>query len=105
ISTLPTNAAPTAIARLLEMGIEPFLVASAIDCVVAQRLARTLCSSCKRRTMIPAQVMRDNGFPAQFDLEAYEPAGCGRCAGSGYKGRVGLYEVMAVPDEIRSLIL
>jgi type IV pilus assembly protein PilB len=105
LSTLHTNDAPTAITRLIEMGIEPFLVASAIDCVVAQRLARTLCLHCKRRTIIPADVLRDHGFAAQFDLEAYEPVGCTRCGSMGYRGRVGLYEVMVVNDEIRALVL
>ena len=105
LSTLHTNDAPTAITRLLEMGIEPFLVASSLDCVVAQRLARTLCTSCKRRVVLPADQLRDNGFPSQFDLEAYEPVGCGRCGGTGYKGRTGLYEVMPFTDEIRELVL
>src|SRR6476646_9253833 len=73
LSTLHTNDAPTAIARLIEMGMEPFLVASAIDCIVAQRLARTLCTTCKRRTLIGAEVLKDSGFNAAFDLEAYEP--------------------------------
>jgi type IV pilus assembly protein PilB len=105
LSTLHTNDAPTAITRLVEMGIEPFLVASAIDCVVAQRLARTLCTTCKRRTLIPANVLKDAGFNAGFDLEAYEPAGCGRCANTGFKGRIGLYEVMVLTEEIRKLVL
>jgi len=106
LSTLHTNDAPTAITRLIEMGIEPFLVASAIDCVVAQRLARTLCSTCKKRTIVPVDLLRANGFSnVSFDIEAYEPVGCGRCGGMGYKGRVGLYEVMAVSEEIRSLVL
>ncbi len=105
LSTLHTNDAPTAMTRLTEMGIEPFLVASAVDCVVAQRLARTLCPMCKRRVIISAEVLRDHGFNAQLDIEAYEPAGCGRCGGMGYKGRVGVYEVMHVDDEIRSMIL
>jgi type IV pilus assembly protein PilB len=105
LSTLHTNDAPTAITRLIEMGIEPFLVASAIDCVVAQRLARTLCATCKKRTIVPADVLRENGYHVQFDLEAYEPIGCGRCGGMGYKGRVGLYEVMSLSEEIRALIL
>jgi type IV pilus assembly protein PilB len=105
LSTLHTNDAPTAITRLIEMGIEPFLVASAIDCVVAQRLARTLCTNCKRRTIIPAEVLRDHGFAAQFDIEAYEPVGCVRCAGIGYRGRIGLFEVMLVSEEIRTLTL
>jgi len=105
LSTLHTNDAPSAITRLVEMGIEPFLVASAIDCVVAQRLARTLCAHCKQRTMIPAEVLRDHGFPAEFPIEAYEPAGCVRCGGMGYRGRIGLYEVMVMSEEIRSLTL
>jgi len=105
LSTLHTNDAPSSITRLIEMGIEPFLVASALDCVVAQRLARTLCSHCKQRTIIPSDVLRDHGFAAQFDIEAYEPAGCVRCGGMGYRGRVGLFEVMLMNDEIRSLTL
>jgi type IV pilus assembly protein PilB len=105
LSTLHTNDAPTAITRLVEMGIEPFLVASAIDCVVAQRLARTLCQNCKKRTIIPAEILRDHGFRATVDIEAYEPVGCARCGMSGYKGRLGLYEVMTVSDEIRNLTI
>ena len=105
LSTLHTNDAPSAITRLIEMGIEPFLVASALDAVVAQRLARTLCSHCKRRTIVPASVLEDHGFHAQFELEAYEPVGCVRCGGMGYRGRTGLYEVMKMSDEIRSLTL
>jgi type IV pilus assembly protein PilB len=105
LSTLHTNDAPTAITRLLEMGIEPFLVASAIDCVVAQRLARTLCPTCKKRILVSADQLRASGFHSQFDLEAYEPSGCGRCGNSGYKGRIGLFEVMTISDDIRKLIL
>jgi type IV pilus assembly protein PilB len=105
LSTLHTNDAPAAVTRLIEMGIEPFLVASAIDAVVAQRLARTLCSHCKRRTIITADVLRDHGFHAHYDIEAYEPVGCVRCGGMGYRGRVGLYEVMLMSDEIRTLSL
>jgi type IV pilus assembly protein PilB len=105
LSTLHTNDAPTALTRLIEMGIEPFLVASAIDCIVAQRLARTLCHHCKARTILSAAVLRDHGFQTGYDLEAYEPVGCGRCGGSGYKGRIGLYEVMPVTEEIRTLAI
>jgi type IV pilus assembly protein PilB len=105
LSTLHTNDAPTAITRLTEMGIEPFLVASAIDVVVAQRLARTLCAHCKKRTIVAADVLRDHGFNAQFDIEAYEPVGCNRCAGMGYKGRIGLYEVMVMSEELRAMTL
>jgi type IV pilus assembly protein PilB len=105
LSTLHTNDAPTAITRLIEMGIEPFLVASALDCVVAQRLARILCPHCKQRTIIPAQVVRDHGYNAQFDIEAYEPVGCVRCGKMGYRGRIGLFEVMTMSDTIRKLTL
>jgi type IV pilus assembly protein PilB len=105
LSTLHTNDAPSAVTRLIEMGIEPFLVASAIECVVAQRLARTLCAHCKQRTIISAAILRDHGFHAQFDIEAYEPVGCTRCGGMGYRGRTGLYEVMSMSEEIRSLTL
>jgi type IV pilus assembly protein PilB len=105
LSTLHTNDAPSAITRLIEMGIEPFLVASALDCVVAQRLARMLCPHCKRRTIIPAKVLQENGYRARMELEAYEPVGCRRCGGSGYKGRVGLYEVMKMSPEVQALAL
>jgi type IV pilus assembly protein PilB len=105
LSTLHTNDAASAITRLVEMGIEPFLVASAIDCVVAQRLARTLCQHCKERQIITSDVLRANGIRSQFDMEAYAAKGCPRCNQSGYKGRIGLYEVMTVTDEIRKLAL
>jgi len=103
LSTLHTNDAPTAITRLTEMGIEPFLVGTSIDAVVAQRLARRLCDECKRRVMLPAEVLRANGFNVGLDLECYEPVGCARCGGTGYKGRIGLYEVMTVSETIRQM--
>jgi len=103
LSTLHTNDAPGAVSRLIEMGIEPFLVGSAVDCVVAQRLARLLCEECKKRTTLTSDVMRANGFNVGLDLEAYEPVGCARCSGSGYKGRIGLYEVMWVSETIRAM--
>ena len=105
LSTLHTNDAPAAITRLIEMGIEPFLIASALDVVVAQRLARKLCAHCKKRTIITADVLRDHGFVAQYDIEAYEPVGCTRCGAMGYRGRIGLYEVMTMSDKIRELTL
>ncbi|MEJ7893129.1 MAG: ATPase, T2SS/T4P/T4SS family [Solirubrobacteraceae bacterium] len=103
LSTLHTNDAPTAITRLTEMGIEPFLVGSSLDAVVAQRLARRLCDECKRRVMLPAEVLRQNGFNVGLDLECYEPVGCARCGGTGYKGRIGLYEVMTISETIRNM--
>ncbi len=105
LSTLHTNDAASAIARLIEMGIEPFLVASAIDCIVAQRLARKLCRFCKERQVISAAVLRAHGMPGSADLEAYRGRGCARCNNSGYTGRVALYEVLTVSDEIRELAL
>jgi type IV pilus assembly protein PilB len=105
LSTLHTNDAPSAITRLIEMGVEPFLVASALECVVAQRLARQLCPSCKRRTIIPAKVLQESGYKAHMELEAYEPVGCRRCGGSGYRGRLGIYEVMNISPEIQTMAL
>jgi type IV pilus assembly protein PilB len=103
LSTLHTNDAPSAITRLTEMGIEPFLTASAMSAVVAQRLVRQLCTYCKQRTMLSVSSLEKAGFNVAFDLEAYDPVGCGRCGGSGYKGRTGLYEVMVNSTEIRDL--
>ncbi|MGD0197936.1 MAG: ATPase, T2SS/T4P/T4SS family [Solirubrobacteraceae bacterium] len=105
LSTLHTNDAATSITRLIEMGVEPFLVASAIDCVVAQRLVRTLCRHCKRRVILPMATLREYGYAASFDVEAYEPVGCKQCGSSGFKGRTGIYEVMTISAEIRALAL
>ena len=106
LSTLHTNDAPSAVARLIDMGIEPFLVASAVDCVVAQRLARTLCTQCRRPVRVSGVAVRAHGFDLDADaVEVFEAVGCPRCGGSGYKGRVGLYEVMAVTEEIRELVV
>jgi type IV pilus assembly protein PilB len=106
LSTLHTNDAPSAITRLTEMGIPPFLTASAVDCVVAQRLARRLCTYCKKRTVLTVDRLKGAGFfDAAFDIEAFEPVGCARCGHSGYKGRVGLYEVMTVSDEVREMTI
>ncbi|HVC85029.1 MAG TPA: GspE/PulE family protein [Solirubrobacteraceae bacterium] len=105
LSTLHTNDAATSITRLIEMGIEPFLVASAIDCVVAQRLVRVLCPQCKRRVILPMATLREYGYAASFDVEGYEPVGCKHCSGSGYRGRTGIYEVMTISAEVRALAL
>ena len=105
LSTLHTNDAPSAITRLTEMGIEPFLTASAVDCIVAQRLARKLCTHCKKRAVLSQAALETAGFPADLDVEAYEPAGCPRCGNSGYKGRIGIYEVMTVSEEMRALTI
>ncbi len=105
LSTLHTNDAPSTITRLVEMGVEPFLVASALDCIVAQRLARMLCRHCKQRTIISAEALRENGFSGRIELEAYEAVGCSRCGGTGYKGRIAVYEVMRMSPELQTLAL
>jgi type IV pilus assembly protein PilB len=103
LSTLHTNDAPGAITRLTKMGIEPFLIASSVDCVVAQRLARKLCSHCKGRAIVPVQALADAGLRVGGDVEAYEPLGCARCNGSGYRGRVGLYSVRKMSERVKEL--
>jgi type IV pilus assembly protein PilB len=102
LSTLHTRDAPSALGRLIDMGIEPFLVSSAIDCIVAQRLVRMLCKHCKRVMHVSELVLDEHGLAG---VEPYEPVGCSRCGGSGYRGRMGLYEVMSVSEPIRNLIL
>jgi type IV pilus assembly protein PilB len=103
LSTLHTNDAPGAITRLSKMGIEPFLTASSVDCVVAQRLARKLCTQCKGRTVIPQQALVDAGLRVGAEIEAYEPVGCPRCSQSGYRGRVGIYSVMKMSERIKEM--
>ena len=105
LSTLHTNDAPSAIHRLIDMEIEPFLVSSAVECVLSQRLARTLCTHCKKRGIVTAEALRANGYNAQVDMEVNEPVGCPRCGGSGYRGRIALYEVLSMSREIRELTL
>ena len=105
LTTLHTNDAPGAITRLTKMGIESFLTASAVDCVVAQRLARKLCTHCKQRTIVPPQALADAEIRVGGELEAYEPVGCARCSQSGYKGRVGLYSVMAMGERIKEMVV
>jgi len=103
LTTLHTNDAPGAITRLTKMGIEAFLTASAVDCVVAQRLARKLCTHCKRRTIVPQQAFVDADLRVGGEIEAYEPLGCGRCNQSGYRGRVGIYSVMGMSERLKEM--
>jgi len=105
LSTLHTNDAPGAITRLSKMGIEAFLIASSVDCVVAQRLARKLCAQCKRRTVISPHALADADVRVGVEIEGYEPLGCGRCNQTGYRGRVGLYSVMTMSERIRELAI
>jgi type IV pilus assembly protein PilB len=107
LSTLHTNDAPSTINRLMNMGIEPFLVASSVHLICAQRLVRRVCSNCKEAAPLPAPALVQAGF-TQDDAGAVKPmkgAGCEKCNQTGYKGRVGLYEVMEIGEELRELIL
>jgi type IV pilus assembly protein PilB len=107
LSTLHTNDAPSTISRLMNMGIEPFLVATSVNLIQAQRLIRRVCKDCKREQPNPAEALVEIGFlPEEAKkLKTYKGQGCSVCNNTGYKGRVGLYEVMEVTDEIRELIL
>jgi len=107
LSTLHTNDAPSTIARLINMGIEPFLVSSAVRLVVAQRLVRRLCNACKKEAKVPPQTIIDIGFSPEEakTIKIFENKGCEKCNNTGYKGRIGLYEVMEIDDEIRELIM
>jgi type IV pilus assembly protein PilB len=105
LTTLHTNDAPGAVVRLAKMGIESFLTASAVECVVAQRLARQLCTYGKKRTLIPHAALLEAGFRVGADLEAYEPAGCARCNRTGYRSRIGVYSVMPMTEEIKELTI
>src|SRR5918995_14689 len=104
LTTLHANDAPLAAARLIDMGIERFLVTSSVECVVAQRLIRRLCE-CKQPVKLTRAMLVENGFQVPRGLTASEPGGCVRCGHSGYKGRTGLYEVMTMTDSLRKLIL
>jgi type IV pilus assembly protein PilB len=107
LSTLHTNDAPSTVNRLMNMGIEPFLVASSLNLVCAQRLVRRICKNCTEPEPTPPPALMQAGFSAE-DANTVTPnrgKGCERCNNTGYKGRVGLYEVMEVTDELRELIL
>jgi type IV pilus assembly protein PilB len=103
LSTLHTNDAAVAAARMIEMGIEPFLVSSGIECIVAQRLARRLCEECKAPVTVTPEELADDGIQEAF--QAFQPVGCVQCNNTGYRGRIGLYEVLYMTEEVRELIL
>ncbi len=107
LSTLHTNDAPSTVSRLVNMGIEPFLVATSVNLVQAQRLIRRVCSECKQEQKVPVEALVEIGFSEEeaAELRLYHGAGCSRCNETGYKGRVGLFEVMEVSDELRELII
>jgi type IV pilus assembly protein PilB len=107
LSTLHTNDAPSTISRLMNMGIEPFLVATSVNLICAQRLVRRICSNCKTELEIPEQALIDAGYSPEEakKTKIYHGKGCSTCNKGGYKGRTGLYEVMEINDELRELIL
>jgi type IV pilus assembly protein PilB len=108
LSTLHTNDAPSALTRLVEMGIEPYLVASALDCVLAQRLARKLCGRCKEAYQPTEEELTTAQFPIEPRgklPELYRPVGCAACGHTGYKGRMAVHEVMSVTEEIEKLVV
>jgi type IV pilus assembly protein PilB len=107
LSTLHTNDAPSTISRLLNMGIEPFLITASVNLVLAQRLARKICSDCKAPHKVDTRVLLDFGFTQEQAAKGklMKGAGCKTCNGSGYKGRVALYEVMRFSDQLKELVL
>jgi type IV pilus assembly protein PilB len=109
LATLHTNDAPGALSRLTDMGVEPFLTASAVDCVIAQRLGRRLCDACKEPVKIEEEILGSMDFPLDLVPEGernfHRAVGCNRCGGRGYRGRVGFYEMMVLTDEVRETVL
>ena len=109
LATLHTNNAPGALTRLTEMGVEPFLTSSAVDCVIAQRLGRRLCERCKQPAEIGRGVLEDMDFPFHLvdedDAQFFKACGCERCGETGYRGRIGFYEMMVVDDGLKEMVL
>ncbi len=105
LSTLHTNDAPSAITRLVDMGIEPFLVSSAVRAIIAQRLIRTLCENCKQEYSPPPEEFQQIGLNEQKGVRLFRPVGCDECIKTGFKGRTGVFEVLTMTKEIRSLLL
>ncbi|MDR2877059.1 MAG: type IV-A pilus assembly ATPase PilB [Chromatiales bacterium] len=106
LSTLHTNDAPQTLTRMVNMGIAPFNIASAVSLIIAQRLGRRLCAHCKQPVLLPAETLREEGFKEEelHEITVYRAVGCERC-NDGYKGRVGIYQVMPISDEMGRLIM
>jgi len=104
---LHTNDAPSTITRLINMGIEPFLVATSVNLIAAQRLIRTICPRCKAPDDVPRQALLDAGFTPEEagTVQVYRGKGCDVCGKTGYKGRMGLFEVLEITDDLRDMIL
>ena len=104
-STLHTNDAPSAITRLVDMGVEPFLVSSAVRAIIAQRLIRTLCEGCKQEYTPTTQELDQIGGYLDKDIRLFRPKGCNECINTGFKGRTGIFEVLTISQDIQSLLL
>jgi type IV pilus assembly protein PilB len=107
LSTLHTNDAPSSVSRLVNMGIEPFLVANSINLLAAQRLVRRVCESCKEPHAIPEARLLEAGLPPEElpRMKATKGRGCERCGGTGYRGRIGVFEIMEISEALRDLII
>jgi type IV pilus assembly protein PilB len=107
LSTLHTNDAPQTLTRLVDMGVKPYAIATSVSLIIAQRLARRLCSACKQLVDVPAEALLKEGFQREdvaAGIKIYAPKGCGNCT-DGYKGRVGIYQVLPVTEEIGRIIM
>jgi type IV pilus assembly protein PilB len=106
-STLHTNDAPSSVSRLLNMGVEPFLVSASTNLILAQRLVRKVCKDCREKVQVPGSVLVNLGFTPEEakEIVCYHGKGCNSCSETGYKGRLALYEVMVINEEIKKMVL
>jgi len=104
-STLHTNDAPSGVTRLLDMGVEPYLVSSSVEAIIAQRLVRVICPNCRTSYRISAESLRELGFPAEEDLTLQRGEGCDECRNTGYKGRTAIFEILLMTEPIKELVL
>ena len=107
LSTLHTNDAPKTLTRLVDMGVKPYAIATSVSLIIAQRLARRLCSNCKQKVDIPEEALLKEGFSHEeiaSGLQIFAPVGCTQCT-DGYKGRTGIYEVMPISEETGRIIM
>ena len=104
VSTLHTNSTANTVSRLIDMGVEPYLIADSLVGVIAQRLVRRLCKACKKEHIVTMKEKRELSLPPDKEFKIYEPVGCQECGGSGYIGRIGIYEIMTVSNKLKSII-
>ena len=104
VSTLHTNSSASTISRLEDMGVESYLLADSVKGIIAQRLVRRLCPACKREHLLTEEEKAFMNIPAFRPVKIYEPCGCEKCANTGYKGRIGIYEIMTITPKLKSLI-